>query len=425
MKILWVKAGGLVPLDSGGKIRSYHILKELARKHEITLYTYYAEHPNDAHPTLESLFARVLCRPLRIAPPRSLSDSLDYARHFFSSYPHIMTRFYRPSILKEVRKLVQSERYDSIICDFLIPARIIPWELSCPKVLFTHNVEAAIYRRQYETVRNPIWKTAAWREYRVTERAEQRYLRRADHVLTVSDADRDTFARTIDRSKITTIPTGVDVEYFQPQTGACQPNTLVFTGSMDWLPNEDAIVFFANQILPRIRREIRDISVLIVGRRPSPKLLALAASDRRMRVTGTVEDVRPYIQQGSVYIVPLRIGGGTRLKIFEAMAMAKAIVSTSIGAEGLPVKHGVNIRIADSAEEFARSITSLLRDPAERSKLGGAARQLVEQEYSWATVATHFESVLRRLTEGKTGWPQREMDDPGQTKVQECGLTRA
>jgi glycosyltransferase involved in cell wall biosynthesis len=425
LKILWVKAGGLVPLDSGGKIRSFHILKELARKHEITVYTYYAEHSTDVHDTLDGLFSRLVCRPLKIAPPRSFPDFVHYVKNLFRPYPHVFSRYNLPIVSQELRSLAQSERYDVIVCDFLIPAQVIPWDYPCAKILFTHNVEATIYRRHYETARNPLWKLAAWREFRVTKQTEDRYLAQANHVLTVSDADRNSFAHTVHPSKITTIPTGVDIEYFHPESGSCEPHTLVFTGSMDWLPNEDGILFFASQILPRIREQIPDASVLIVGRRPSPKLQSLAALDRRIHVTGKVEDVRPFIRRGSVYIVPLRIGGGTRLKIFEAMAMGKAVVSTAIGAEGLPVKDGLNIRIADSAEEFARSVVALLQDPVAREKLERSGRQLVQQEYSWAAVATHFELALNRLIEGKAGCSERSSKGSSWVRAREFGPTKA
>ena len=235
MNLLWIKAGGLVPLDSGGKIRSFHILKELTRNHQITLYTYYGEHANDKHSDLSSLFARVVSRPLKMPAARSLSDYANYARQALSPYPYTMRKYYRPEIEADILRLSEAEQYDVIICDFLFPARVTPWSATCPKVIFTHNVEAAIYRRHYETTRNLIWKVGAWREYRATERAEQRYLRQADHVLTVSEADRKVFARIVDPSKISTIPTGVDLEYFQTDTKCCEPGTLVFTGSMDWI----------------------------------------------------------------------------------------------------------------------------------------------------------------------------------------------
>jgi sugar transferase (PEP-CTERM/EpsH1 system associated) len=422
MRILWVKAGGLVPLDSGGKIRSYHMLKGLARRHQVTLYTYYRELPNDVHHKLDGLFAQVVRRPLKIAPARGFRDCANYARLFFSSYPHIMSRYYRAELATEVRELARSGEYDVIVCDFLVPARVIPWDDPVPKVLFAHNVEAQIYCRQSKAARNPILKLCAWRESQATARAERKYLRLAAHVLTVSEKDRRYFSRLTDPAKITTIPTGVDLEYFLPDNNGRQTNTLVFTGSMDWLPNEDAMMFFAREILPLVRRRVPGVSVLIVGRRPSPKIRALETSAPGLRVTGTVEDVRPYIRQGAVFIVPLRVGGGTRLKIFEAMAMGKVVVSTSVGAEGLPVEHGKNILIVDSAQEFAESVAGLLQDSVRCRDLGRAGRQLVEREYSWDAVATRFEAVLLRLMEGRDATKLARMTVPRASNAKSCSV---
>ncbi len=397
MKILWVKAGGLVPLDTGGKIRSYHLLKELARKHEVTFFTFYSAHPNDAHRQLERLFARVVCWPLRLPAVRSLADHAGYARHLFSHEPYAIGKYCRPEVRRGLGELLQAERYDIIVCDFVVAAGVIPWDLPCPKVLFAHNVEALIWQRHYQTTCNPLWKVVCWREYRAMARAERCYLQRADHVLSVSDTDRDFFAQYIDPAKITVIPTGVDVDYFRPTSGSERPNMLVFTGSMDWLPNEDAVFYFVHQILPRIRRHIPEVTLWVVGRSPSQRLQALAARDNGVQITGRVEDVRPYLREACVYVVPLRIGSGTRLKIFEAMATGKAVVATSVGAEGLPVKHGENIMLADEPEVFARRVITLLGKPVVRLGLGLAARQLVEQKHSWASSAAHFDAVLAMM----------------------------
>ena len=400
MKILWVKAGGLVPVETGGKIRSYYILRELAREHEVTFFTFYAAHPDDAHPQLERLFHRVVCYPLRLPAQNSLGEGLLYARHLFSSRPYSIAKYCQLQVARALRELVRTEPYDIIVCDFIFAGGVIPWEARCPKVLFTHNVEAMIWKRHYQVARNPIWKAVCWREHWAIARAERLYLEQADHVVTVSEIDRDFFARFIDASKITAIPTGVDSEHFRPSPDQEKPNVLIFTGSMDWLPNEDGVFYFAEEILPRIRRDIPETMVWIVGRRPSPHLKTLAAKTQGLRVTGWVEDIRPYVSDASVYIVPLRVGGGTRLKIFEAMAMGKAVVSTSIGAEGLPVEDGKNIFLADGPEQFARAVVTLLNDPARRCQLGRAARQLVERECSWASVAARFDAVLR-MSAGK------------------------
>jgi sugar transferase (PEP-CTERM/EpsH1 system associated) len=397
MRILWVKAGGLLPLDTGGKIRSYHILRELARRHEVTFFTFYGIHRGDVHRDLERLVARVVLVPLPLPAPRSFEECTEYARNLLTLRAYNIVKYCRPEVAERLSQLLQKEEHDVIVCDFLIASGVIPWDFRCPKVLFTHNVEATIWQRYYQVAKNPILKAVAWREYRTMARAERKYAARADHVLAVSEDDRDLFARFLDSRKISVIPTGVDVQYFQPSSARADPNSLVFTGSMDWLPNEDAVFYFVEQILPRIRSHVAKAKLVVVGRRPSQRLHALADRSEAVQITGEVADIRPYVQSASVYVVPLRVGGGTRLKIFEAMAMGKAVVSTSVGAEGLPVQHNDNIILANGAEEFARSVVELLRDSARRYELGHAARQLVEQNYSWSSASAQFDAVLCKV----------------------------
>ena len=398
MKILWVKAGGLTPPDTGGKIRSYHILRELAKRHSVTFFSFYAEHPGDIHQQLTQFFERVVCIPLRIPIPRSRGEAFHYVRHMFSPLPYSVAKHSQPKVVAALRNLLEAESYDVIVCDFVVAGGVIPWASSCPKVLFTHNIEAQIWLRHFERAPSPIWKGVTWSEYRKMLRYEHFCLQNAQHVLAVSENDKDAFARSIDRNRITVIPTGVDTEYFRPVGGdGEQPHELVFTGAMDWLANVDAILYFARDILPLIRRQIPQVNITVAGRLPSPRLLALAHADQHIRVTGSVDDIRPYIAKASVYVVPIRIGGGTRLKIFEAMAMGKATVSTTIGAEGLPVTDGKEILIADSPESFAHAVVSLLRQPEQRRQLGLSARRLVEQKYSWSIVSDLFDEVLRRV----------------------------
>jgi polysaccharide biosynthesis protein PslH len=171
----------------------------------------------------------------------------------------------------------------------------------------------------------------------------------------------------------------------------------VFTGAMDWFPNEDGILDFLDTTLPLIQREVPDVSLTIVGRNPSERLRT-GCNRPGVYVTGTVDDVRPYVDEAAVYVVPLRIGGGTRLKIFEALAMGKPVVSTTIGAEGLPMVDGEHFISADSPAEMARAVVSLLRDPARRRALGSAGRELVEQRHSWQRVALDFEQLCKEAT---------------------------
>jgi sugar transferase (PEP-CTERM/EpsH1 system associated) len=409
LRILWVKSGGLLPLDTGGKIRSYHLLKELARRHTVELFIFYPEHAGDVHAQLNRHCRRVISLPLPIAPPRSLADYERYVRNLFSLQPYAVAKYCRIEVKEKLRQLLSQESYDIIVCDFLLTAAVFPSTLPCPMVIFTHNVEAQIWQRHYKVSKNPIWKAVSWREYQTMARLERRQLQRADFVLAVSENDRNFFERIVDPTKIAVIQTGVDTDYFYPSQEPELPNTLVFTGSMDWLPNEDAIFYFVEKILPHIRRDIPDVTLWVVGRNPSRRLLALTDRERGLRITGTVEDIRPYIRKSAVYVVPLRIGGGTRIKIFQAMAEGKAVVSTSIGAEGLPIEHGENILLADQPAHFADQVVSLLNDEVKRKKLGKAARQLVEQNYSWSRVADDLASVLASAA-------GRSINDSGEKK---------
>ncbi len=396
MKILWVKAGGIVPLDTGGKIRSYHIIRELSQKHDVTVFTFYPRQLDDAHVELRRTLGNIVCVPLQLPASRSLGEYVDYLARIFSSYPYTMAKYYRPEVFRSFNQLLESNIPDVMVCDFVYPAGLIPWDLPCPKVLFAHNVEAQVWHRYYQVTHNPLLKLVTWLEYRAMRRAERSYVQRADHLLTVSEPDRTFFTQYMDSRRITAIPTGVDLDYFQPSVGPENPNSVVFTASMDWLPNDDGICYFLNEIFPRIRHYVPDVKLSLVGRNPSIKVAALA-KEKGAEVTGRVPDIRPYVHPACVYVVPLRVGGGTRLKIFEAMAMGKAIVSTSIGAEGLPVTIGKNILIEDDPERFALSVAGLLSDPAARFRLGRAARQMVESRHSWRAVAAEFDLALEKV----------------------------
>jgi glycosyltransferase involved in cell wall biosynthesis len=236
-------------------------------------------------------------------------------------------------------------------------------------------------------------------------RFEEETIRRFEGVLAVSEADRETFTRLYPGAAahpIHVVPTGVDTAFFAPDSDAPEAaspagsKTLIFTGSMDWLPNEDAMLFFCRDVLPLVRAEESDVKLSIVGRAPTPAVKRLAA-EHGVTVTGRVDDVRPYMREAAVYIVPLRIGGGTRLKIFEAMAMAKAVVSTTVGAEGLPVTGGEHLLLADEPRGFARAVVRLLRDLEKRRSVEQAARQLVVAKYDWSVVAGDLEEALVRF----------------------------
>jgi len=395
MKILWIKAGGVVPLDSGGKIRSYHMLRELSQRHEVTLFTFFAGSSEGLHSEVRSILKKVICVPLDLPPSRSIRGLLRYIAHCLSPLPYSVAKYKRWEVSKAFSQVIRSDSYDLWVCDFVYPAPLIPWDMQVPKVFFAHNVEAQVWERYHRITRNPLWRWVSWREYQAMAMAERMYIKKADLLLTVSEVDRKFFSGYFDSSRIAVIPTGVDTDYFRPLPGNERPHRLVFTGSLDWMPNDDGASYFLKEVLPHIRSEIPEVTLCIAGRNPSSDLKALARSCG-VEVTGWIEDIRSCIREAAVYVVPLRAGGGTRLKIFEAMAMGKPIVSTTIGAEGLPVTDGQNICIHDDARDFATAVVHLLRDPAERTRIGCAARKLVEERYTWKAAGREFDLALRK-----------------------------
>jgi sugar transferase (PEP-CTERM/EpsH1 system associated) len=396
LKILWVKSGGLLPLNHGGRIRSYYLAKELAQLHDLSLFTFAseAEDPVPAHQPLRKFCQNVTCVPIRIPEARGIQESFNYALNLFSHKPYSLSKYCQPSVKRALAEHLAQEPYDLLICDFLLTAGVVPWDWPHPKVLFTHNIEAVIWQRHYEVQKNPIWKAVSYREYRMLERMERDYISRADHTLAVSDNDRDFFLNYAPTERMSVIPTGVDIDYFTPQVEKEEPETIVFTGSMDWMANEDGIVFFIEKVLPLIRQEYRNVKLSVVGRKPSARMKEIGARDKNIEVTGTVDDIRPYMAKGAVYVVPLLVGGGTRIKIFEAMAAGKAVVSTTIGAEGLPVTDGKDIVLADEPRSLARSVGELLGDANRRRSIGAAARKLVAENYSWKAVGKTLANVL-------------------------------
>ncbi|MBI4609218.1 MAG: glycosyltransferase [Candidatus Rokubacteria bacterium] len=390
MRILWVKVGGLWPLTSGGRLRSFHIVSELSRRHRLILLTTHG--PADDPGALAARLPRcerIVSLPYAIPKYRSAGFALAVLRSWLSPLPVDILRFRVPSLSGEVRRIQGSEKVDVCVADFLSATPNVPLDGPVPVVLFAHNVEHMIWKRLSENEPR-LWRRLLLEiEWRKMRRYEADVCRRAASTITVSDLDRALLLALAPTARMWVTPTGVDTSYFVPDGRREARAAVVFTGSMDWYPNEDAVLWFVDAVLPRIRREVPEASFTVVGRNPTRRLLA-AVAEAGVRVTGTVDDVRPYIAEAAVYAVPLRIGGGTRLKIFEALAMGKAVVSTAVGAEGLPLAPGENFLQADEPEEFARAVVSLLRDPARRRQLGMAGRRLVEERYAWPEVTRRF-----------------------------------
>ena len=281
----------------------------------------------------------------------------------------------------------------------------MPDGLPCRTVLFQHNVEAAIWKRHADVRSNPLARAYFREQWRRMERFERDECRRFDGVIAVSRADAEAIEREYCVTNVGDVPTGVDVDFFRPAGRAPrEPHNLVFTGSMDWLPNEEGITWFVDDVLPRIHERLPDVTLTIVGRNPPPRIQQLASRDARLRVTGSVPDVRPFIESGSVFVVPLRVGGGTRLKMYEALAMERPLVSTTIGAEGLPLEDGTHVLIADDAAAFAGAVLSLLDDPGRADRMGQVSAAYIRAQFGWDAAADAFANLIS-MPRSKDGVP--------------------
>jgi polysaccharide biosynthesis protein PslH len=396
VRILWLKTELLHPVDKGGKIRTYNMLKELKRDHFIV----YMSLDDGSADSAAREQAYEYCHDLVCVPfqQREKFSSGFYAElliNLASRFPYAIKKYESASMRSEISERVnRSDFFDVVICDFLAPAINVPRDLSCPTILFQHNVEAMIWKRHFEVQNNQLKKIYLRQQWRKMERFEREMCRRFDTVIAVSKDDCEQMRNEYGVDNVFEVPTGVDTDFFTPSgKEVVEPRNVVFTGSMDWLPNEDAIRYYTDQILPLIRRSLPDVTLTVVGRNPYPGLLELSQKDPSIVVTGRVEDVRPYMERAAAYVVPLRIGGGTRLKIYEGMAMEKAIVSTSVGAEGLPVTDGKEIFIADTPETFAVAVVNLLTSPALAKEVGQQARRTVVEKFGWSGVAKSFAEI--------------------------------
>ena len=397
MRILWLKTDLLLPLDKGGKLRTWHLMRHLAQRHEITYLAFASAKEDPANIAgMKEAAQHIETVPREEVAKASPQFFAKVAWHLADPLPYAVGQYRSRAYQRRVTSLLATRQFDLVVADFLPPVVNLPDSLSCPSVLFTHNVEAEIWRRHCEAAEGGIKKYLYGVQHRRMLRFEGRTLRRFDGLLAVSEADRETFARLypgIDLDAMHVVRTGVDTEFFSPAPSPQESVELVFTGSMDWLPNEDGMAWFCHDILPLIRNQVPNVTLSIVGRTPTPAVRKLA-EHHGVRVTGRVDDVRPFISEAAVFVVPLRIGGGTRLKIFEAMAMAKAVVSTTVGAEGLPVTHEKDILLADSPAHFADAVVRVIRDLGQRRRLEAAARLLVAEHFDWSAVARDLEQAL-------------------------------
>jgi polysaccharide biosynthesis protein PslH len=393
VNILFLAPRFPLPADTGGKIRTLNILKQLAKENRVhfACFSFEAE---DERLTgdLKKLGIEVTLVPMKESTLLQKVIGVCFLKTPFS-----LAKYNTPQMAKVIKTLMKAQHFDAVHVDHLHMAHYINLFKNTPRMLDEHNVEYKILERCEEVEKSPV-KRHAYHDQAVKMWAfEADMAQRFQCVFACSEDDRVLLNRiTSGLIPIHVVPNGVDTEFFQSGQKTEMENALVFTGSMDWLPNDDGITWFCREILPLVWQTRSDIKVYVVGKNPSAAVKELAAQDKRVIITGRVDDVRSYIERSKIFIVPLRIGGGTRLKILEAMSMQKAVVSTTIGAEGIQYNKDVDIALADSPVQFARKIIDLIDNAKVIKSMGVEGRRLVCEKYDWNVVGEKLNAIYEK-----------------------------
>ena len=394
MKILWICPFFLHPTDRGAQIRTLGTLKELHKRHEIHFAALNDPH-NSEGPQRSSEYSSRHISVEHTAPGRgSIGIVPQLLSSVVNATPMAVSRYSSSKLKHKIDALIAAEHYDSIVCDFLFSVpNLINLEQG---MLFQHNVETTIWQRHTQHSSSLLKKAFYQMQARKMEAYEKNACRRAKHVIAVSEIDALRIKELFGVEAVTSVLTGVDVEYFAPCGDAPQLSDIVFCGSMDWLPNVDATLYFLSEVLPLIRDRLPGTTFTIAGRSPDAKILKAVKGLKGVIVTGKVKDMRPYLWGSKISVVPIRIGGGTRLKIYECMAAGIPVVSTIVGAEGLQYKDGEDIVLASNPGEIADACVRLLSDDEARRTFSHNALKRAQREFSWEAVSREFEAILEK-----------------------------
>jgi sugar transferase (PEP-CTERM/EpsH1 system associated) len=386
------------PPHQGTSLRNYNLIAQLAKRHQVEVLSFLDEDQSltAAAPLLE------ICSWIEVVPTPKRTTMKRVGQLVGSRLPDMAWRLWSPHYWERLTRRLTEVQFDVVQIEAIeLAPYLSAIEAARPRPLIVfdeHNCEWRLQQRAFLTdVRIPwrwpaaVYSLVQWRRLR---RYEREICRRVDKVVAVSEADRQGILAVAPGVSITVVPNGVDLEEYGDYQGPQECFDLVFTGKMDFRPNVDAMLWFCDHVLPLIRRERPSVRLAIVGQRPHPRLERLRRVEG-ITLTGWVPDVRPYLAGATVYIAPLRVGGGTRLKLAQAMAMGCAIVATSLAAEGFPVESGKHLLLADTPREFAIAVVQLLDKPALRDRLGTEARTLARLRYGWEQLVPQLEEVYR------------------------------
>ncbi len=397
MRVLFLTQVLPYPPDSGPKVKTWHVLKYLSTRHDVTLVSFVRGDQRAAVDHLRRHLRAVYTAPMVRSPAH---DALALVRSFLSGQPWMMLRDDRTAMRRLVDRLAEKEEFDIVHADQLNMAQYAHRVPGTSRVLDEHNALWLLYRRLAATMPVGPQKWLLERDWRLLKRYEGQMVRSFDAVLAVSNEDRAALLEAAGaKREIVVVPIAIDTVETRPLERVPGANHVLHLGTMFWPPNVDGVLWFIRHVWPLVRQRHPDATFDVVGSRPPPRLKAL--SGERVNVTGYVADPTPYLRRCGAFVVPLRAGGGMRVKILNAMAQGLPVVSTTLGAEGIAVTDKQNILLADAPADFAAAVSRLLDDRELATRLGTAGRRLIETRYDYRHACRPLDEVYAQAAQNR------------------------
>ncbi len=397
MNILFLSTENPYPPNSGHLLRTYNILRHAAITHNVFFLGF--------SKTLEDIkYVEPLREFCKSADVFVIPDDISRVNlvkslflNLFSAMPYIAQKYYRKEMMDKIKEILKENKIDIIHFDMLHLAGYRGSIKKIPTVLIEHNVESIRVKRLAKNSRNPLFKVFMYMQYLKLYHFEKNECSNYDVCAPVSENDKNILKTMCPEADLVVVPNGVDTKYFIPGNEKIIPDSIIWVGGMKDMYNHEAVDFLVDEIFPLVRTEVPNVKLTVIGRSPTKKLLQLEKTNENVKVLGYVDDVRTAIGEAAVYIAPIRSGGGTKLKILNALSMAKPVVTTTIGAEGIEVKDNEHLLIADDPELFAKKTVELLRDPVRAKKLGENGRRLMLEKYDWDIIGEKMNEIYNRV----------------------------
>jgi len=397
MRVLVLTAKAIWPLLGGAEIRNFNLMKETSKYHDVYLLSFLlGRNDRDNFPGLEPYCKKVIGIDL-IRP--KWKRMYKAARSLSGSRPFIISEYHQREMSETVARVIEEEKIDVVHAHFLHVGQYASRKGRAAFVYDAHNLEHVLWERFSRIQSNPLMRSFARRQLPKFVAWQQNVARLSEKIVTLSDDDKEEYLRIAPYADVTTVPNGADIDFFKPLDIETEENSIIYFANFGWPPQDDAAIYFHNDILPLVRKEIPGAKLYLVGKTPPEAVRDLACDD--VVVTGFVEDIREYIQRAAVVVLPLRVGAGTKHRVFQSLAMQKPLVTTSVGAEGIALEHGKTARITDDTEEFARHTIELLKNPELRRKMGEDGRRLIVENYDWRSNYKILEKVFEEAVEKK------------------------